>query len=267
MLLWSDPIQGELFVEGRLSLPAKAFASWEQGGVFRMRFRRLRLVPLALLVTIGLVGSVNATNAFAWCNTYGQNGRGNANGNFFDGMTTTGTVGTVGGVYGSITRYNPYAYSQYSSIWIMEDNGSSYAQIGYVSYPGSPGNMKGFTEVNEPGVFDQYFYPMPSGNTINYSAYYGNTAGYITLYQNGSRVRSDPANFTPTEGQTYAEMHNQASQMFGGSIDHVSLSNMHVYYSGGWQNFNGSAGNSYWYYQNGLQSPTWDVIWDYACGQ
>jgi hypothetical protein len=246
------------------TLPPVPTQLYLQKGVF-MRFGRLRLLPVSVLLAVGLLGSVNATDALAWCNTSGL-GRGNYNGNFFDGMSRY-PGGTVGGVYGTIGSYDPYVFSGFSAVWIMFSYNSQYwGQIGYWVNPGSPGWQRGFVQVNEPGVFDTYYWPMPGGSSISYSAYWNNTPGYLTFYQNGARTRSDPANFTPNAGNTDGETGNTGNQMFGGSIDHVSLSNMHIY-AGGWQDFNGSPDQSFSYYGNGIQSSQWAVIWDNACGQ
>jgi hypothetical protein len=174
----------------------------------------------------------------AWCNP----NRTNDGSHWFDGWSHE--IGsTVGGVYGNLSLYDPYVNSVDTSVWVMLENGSSYAQIGYLAKVGSPGPETGFTEYqdNGPFGFDYHEFPMPTLWSAEFKVLYGNTSGKFTFYANGVLERDHCQCFTPTGGQNFSELQSKSDQMFGQASNHERMWNMHLYWSGAWHNFSGTA--------------------------
>jgi hypothetical protein len=221
--------------------------------------RRMALVATAVLFAAMVISPLPAG---AWCNP----GHPFVQGNFFAGWDRY--IGsTTGGIYGNISIYDPYVNYGDVSGWNMLDDGSHYAQIGYLVHTGAPGSPTVvFTEWNAPTGFDYEEFPMVGGNPVEFKVLYGNTPGRFTYYAGGVYKWSNDATFTPNDGQNYGELQAQSDQMLGAKQNHVVLSNVHLYFSAGWKNFDGSSSssNSSWWGSH-KDSSVQNEIWDNVC--
>lgn len=169
-------------------------------------------------------------------------------------------------MYGKITNYDPYVFTSTSALWILITDSNSWSQIGYLTNAGSPGSQQGFEQVSEPNDHRTFKYSMTNYQPISYYIYWNNPAGKITMGQNGGDIsNTDPTNFTPGDGEASGENLNTGDQMYGGTGFKVHLSNLHIYYSGGWRPMSGTVANSASYYGNTPNGSYEDIIWDTAC--
>jgi hypothetical protein len=146
----------------------------------------------------------------------------------------------------------------------MLNNGSKYAQVGYLAKVGSPGPETVFTEYNDNGFPDYHEYPMPTLWSAEFKVLYGNTPGKFTYYVNGTLEGSNNIGFTPNEGEIFSELQSKSDQIFGESSNHLRFWNSHVYF-GQWLPFNGTptnqGQNSNWTYSfiSTYELQIWDL--------
>lgn len=223
------------------------------------------LLACAIVVVAAVVG---ANPVGAWCNP----NRTNDSQYYFVGWNRI-PGGTVGGVWGTISYYDPYVNNDASSAWnmILDDCCiTKYAQIGWLARVGSPGPVKGFWEYDDGGFngFQHQEFSIPGSWPVNNKVLYGNTPGQFTFYANGTLEGSHCTCFTPDAGEIYGEIHSKSDQMPGGSSlsAHEQLYSDHLYYSGGWNDFNGNTTTDL----PGVFVVSWIgtqqiQIWDNAC--
>lgn len=177
---------------------------------------------------------------------------------YFDGAFSqdTGSSGTPGGVYASISNYSPWVSAANSgddsSEWVMLDqqppSTGLWVQIGWVEFAGAQRDT--FDEYSlGPGAFhDDYYAPFSINSNHTYEVTYNPNSEYAFNMEVDGNYYNDQINiFTPNDAQIFAEIHTQASQIPGGTEDTASqepvVSNAHVYPNagtgGGWQNFDG----------------------------
>lgn len=222
---------------------------------------------LAVPIVSLLMLLMNAAPTLAWCNpTLAGQGRYNNGMRDFDGWTNTvqSSCG-VGGTYANFSLYDPYVTNPDSSVWTMVNNGSNYAQVGYLAQPGSPGPENGFTEYYA-GIFtlDHWDFPMPTLWSAEFKVLYNNTPGQFSFFSNGSVVHYDNAGFTPNEGEQLSEITTWSNQMYGEAANHERIWNSHIYVCG-WGGFSGTGTTSgwpqHWTYQvvSAQEIQVWDL--------
>lgn len=179
---------------------------------------------------------------------------------------------TVGGVYSDIYNYSPWVHyisanESDVSAWTalgLTTNSGDYAQVGWLEYP--HGLRYVFTETSTNGnFFDNFYNPEPINSNNYYTTLYNNTPGYFTYQVKGTTIDTEKANFAPNYSIVSGETHSLADQMPGGYNQNEYFSDTHIYYSGGWHNFSGSAYNSSSDYGYSIPSSTQMLIWDKAC--
>lgn len=185
----------------------------------------------------------------------------------------------VGGTYAGILNYSPWVQSGYATVaWTMVDHNQTaancdLAQVGW--YEGAGGDRHTFIEWNgDPPscteVLDKNYDPYSIGDNIVYQVLYDNTPGEFTFWSNGVAIGEQSANWSnaPDDAQQFGEIKTLASQMPGGSNSdaHEDISDAHIYYSGGWNNMNGTDYNANTTDFGIYRSDNTDInIWDKAC--
>ena len=213
---------------------------------------------------------------------------------YWSGNDDTNYPSSYGGIYGNIFEYSPYVYDSsnsadgedYTSQWIMLDNGNDWAQVGWFEYPGN--ERYTWVEFNDPGhsSWDNWFPSYSINSTIKFQITYQPTCPSDTCFSffannTSPQLTGSKYNWTPTDAQSNAETHDQASQIPGGYDDlpNSGASNLHVYYpagsSGSWYTMSGETATS-WSGGSGsapswvnVSDPgttqTWYYDWDSAC--
>ncbi len=177
-------------------------------------------------------------------------------------MTNSGA--SFGGVDAFIEEYSPYVAPGSGNLatqWVMltnTNNGSQYAQIGWIERPGSKRNT--VTQFSwGPGASDYW--------TNNYPPYAINTAleykvlfdpnctngNCFTFWAGGHQWDHSSHDWTPNDWRTFSESHNSATQFPGGYNNPTTTAGIQRYYpagsGGSWANVSGElSGNT--------QSPT-----------
>lgn len=205
---------------------------------------------------------------------------------YFDGAHSQNVSGAPGGVYASIKNYSPFVAGPNQgapsnddvSEWVMLDDGTHYAQIGWIEFAGSVRNTFAEWTTSGTNFTDQFSSAFPINSTQRYTVLYqpGNTNPYV-LEVNGGAYYYVPHYFTPNDAQIFAETHTAASQIPGGTADNTTetplVSDAHVWPTAGssssWQNFDGAtqvAGASWGRISPapGSTANSWRT-WDTAC--
>lgn len=172
---------------------------------------------------------------------------------YFAGADANNAATSFGGIYGTIDNYSPYVKSSssedFTSQWVMlAYSGTKWAQVGWTEYPGSQRNT--FVEFQDPGVsgWDNYFPPYAINSSIKYQVTYQPTCPSDTCFSffannTSPQLAGTKYNWTPNDAESFAETHDQASQVPGGYFNPSSASDLHVYYnagsSGSWNNMDG----------------------------
>jgi hypothetical protein len=232
--------------------------------MFERRLSARRILLALVVSTIAAIGPATSVPVLAKCDP----GRADDGRYYFDGWYKT-PGGTVGGVGSNIVNYSPWVHVTDDSVsaWTMTANGSLYAQVGWLEFPGSVRYT--FTEytTSDHNWHRKYFGAYPLGASTRYTTLYGNTAGYFTFLVNGGQIDKEPAQFVPNNGQNYGEIHTYDDQMPGGYNLHETFRNTQIYYSGAWHAFQGTGYTSaapFHYSTNDSGQYNLD-IWDGAC--
>ncbi len=190
---------------------------------------------------------------------------------------------TIGGIYGDIVTYpHPYLYGSTADTTVeaqelrgFESGGPYYVQTGWIESNSTGSLARPFFDWVSPygsnlGVYD---YTIAWGSLISDKILYNNpSSGDWRIITDGNEY---PANgegvnlgFYPTDGRVEGITQNAASQMPGGwePSYHAIFEDTHLYFYGGWNYFEGSAGtaNNSWY-AAGTDSGTEEFVYDHNC--
>jgi hypothetical protein len=205
---------------------------------------------------------------------------------YYSGTDDASAASSYGGIYGNIYNYSPYvsssSSSDFTSQWVMLDNGNEWAQIGWYESPGSVRHT--FVQFNDPGVSEwtNFFSPFTINSDPEYEVDYNPSCpsvGCFAFYAQGTWMTGSAHNWTPDDAQSYSEIHDKASQIPGGYDKTSYAVGLHVWYnagsSGSWHSMNGLDGVST---GSGGAGPSWDNVsgkgttgnssyssWDSAC--
>jgi len=207
---------------------------------------------------------------------------------YWSGVDDASGASTYGGIEADIYEYSPWVHSvsdseygaDYTSQWVMLDNGTDWAQDGWLEYAG--GVRYSWVEFNDPGVtsWDNYFPNFPINSTIYFkvtqdSACPNNVC--FAFYDNGSStpLTTSAHDWNPTDAEAESETHTAASQMPGGYDNPTETYAIEVYVPGGWQWMDGTTSTA----TSSGSVPSWDNVfpspgtigmvyyesWDSAC--
>jgi len=246
----------------------------------RGRYRSPWLLSMAL--TVGLVEMLwlsfaGAVPVSASCNP----GRGNGSPGVQQEAYAYRNVGyTTGGVYTTMYVYpHPYVYplagdTTLEAVELRQYNPTYYAQAGWIegySTGQVPHPFVAWTSPSGPALLVnnitlswgqtgtvRVLFDYPATGAFNFEAfgtyYPGQTLGTVL-------------GFTPTDGRVEGGTENIGSQMPGGyvSSSNAYFTGTHIYYSGGWNSFGGSGGQTLSYYTGAVTSSTREVVYDNSC--
>jgi len=153
---------------------------------------------------------------------------------------------------------------------MLDDNGTDWAQVGWIEFAGNVRDT--FVQFNDPGTsyWTDLFSSYAINSTIQYEVGYNPSCPKATCfswYANGTWLSGSKYNWTPDDAQSFAEIHDQASQMPGGYYAPAGASNLHVDYPAG------SSGSWNLMYGNNKTvgpgvshspGPSWDNVSDYG---
>lgn len=148
------------------------------------------------------------------------------------------TISTsFGGVQAQIKNYSPYVSAYDSpfgaSAWVTLINGNALAQIGRYELPsgGGRGTFSLFDVRTQGVTHHSAGDPINSYSTykINFNPTPGINSQYFTYYRDGSQAGYSSQYFLPKEIQIGDEVHTRASQIAGGTQNHMYFTAMKAY--------------------------------------
>lgn len=196
--------------------------------------RSIRVLCLALTFALASVAAIpGPASVLAKCDP----SRTDDGSSYWDGWYRQ--VATTG-VGSDISNYDPWVHYSDDVVlaWTMLNNGSLYAQIGWIEYPFGFRYM--FTEyTTSDHVYHRKLYTaQPVDSVHRYTTLFG--SGVFTFQLDGVTGSTAPAQFTPNEGEVYGETHSLDDQMPGGYNKHETFRNTYILHYGVWYGFAGS---------------------------